>query len=123
MVLDLGDSYAGRPETVAVPSDGSGSAGDLVEISSGQATQMASGSTGTIFGVLSEDPPAAGEDVVVWTAGKVVAASDSGVIVGQAGVSGSNAGQVAGGGSSGNFVVAAEGGDRLPSGAAAVEMR
>ncbi len=122
MVLDLGDSYAGRPETVTVPSDGSGSAGDLVEIASGQATQMAAGSTGTIFGVLAEDAPAAGEDVVVWTDGQVVVAADSGTAVGEAGVSGANAGSAAGG-SSGNFVVAAEGGARLPSGAAALEMR
>lgn len=122
MVLDLGDSYAGNPETTTVPSDGSGSAGDLVEIASGQASQMAGGSTGTIFGVLSEDAPAAGEDVVVWTEGKVVVAADSGVSVGEGGVSGTNAGQVASG-TSGNFVVAAEGGARLPSGAAALEMR
>lgn len=122
MTLDLGDSYAGTPQTTTVPSDGTGTAGQLVEISGGQASQMASGSTGKIFGVLTEDAPAAGEDVVVWTAGKVVAAADAGVPVGDGGVSGSNAGQVAAG-SSGNFVVAATGGARLPSGAAALEMR
>lgn len=122
MTLDAGDSYAGSPETTTVPSDGSGTAGDLVEISGNQATQMGAGSTGTVFGVLAEDAPAAGEDVVVWTAGKVVANSDSGVAIAEAGVSGTNAGQVASG-SSGNFVVEGEGGARLPSGAAAVELR
>lgn len=122
MVLDLGDSYAGRPETVTVPSDGSGSAGDLVEIASGQASQMAAGSTGTIFGVLAEDSPAAGEDVVVWTDGQVVVSSDGGTVIGEAGVSAGTAGAVAAG-SSGNFIVEGEAGARLPSGAAALEMR
>jgi hypothetical protein len=121
MSLDAGDPYEGRWTATTVPSDGTGAAGDLVEIASGQASQMAAGSTGVIFGVLLADAPAAGEDVEVLTAGKVVANADGGVAIGNGGVSGSNAGQVAAG-SSGNFVIEGTGVE-TPSGTAVLEMR
>jgi len=118
MTLDAGDPYEGDWESTTMESDGSGSAGDLVEVSSGQVSQMAAGSTGTIFGVLASDPPAAGEDVEVLTDGKVVTNADSGASVDEADVSGSNAGQVAGGGSSGHFIVEAEASGDLAAGTA-----
>lgn len=122
MTLDAGDSYAGDPGTTTLPSDGTGKQGDLVDISGGQVSQMEAGATTTIFGVLTEDAPPAGEEVAVWTYGKVTANGDAGVGVGEAGVSGSNAGQVASG-DSGNFIIEAEGGNRLPNGVVALEMR
>lgn len=116
MSLDAGDVYEGQWESTTMVSDGSGSAGDLVEVASGQVSQMAAGSTGTIFGVLAEAPSGAGADVEVITDGKAVANSDSGVAVGTAGVSGANPGQVASG-STDHFVVEAEGAE-TPSGTA-----
>lgn len=95
--LDAGDRYHERGDTVAVASDGTGSAGDVVEWSGGQVTQGASAGAADAeagFGVLAEDSPSAGEDVQVHVDGAVVTNADSGVTAGEVARSQTNAGSL-----------------------------
>lgn len=94
MALDLGDYAIETDEStvVSVSSDGTGSAGDIVAISSGSVTQI--GGTGsTIFGVLAEDPGGTGSEVAVVKYGDVMVNASTDVSAGDV-VESSSGGQV-----------------------------
>lgn len=124
MAQDAGDKYHRYGATVKVESDGSGSAGDVVEWSSGQVTQ--GGSAGAAdadagFGVLAEDAPSAGEDVSVHVDGAVVANVDSGVTAGEVARSQSNAGSLESG--AGGWYALYDEGAETPSGTTVVKVQ
>lgn len=93
--LDAGDKYGRHGDTPKVESDGTGSAGDVVEWSGGQVTAGATAGAADAaagFGVLAETPDEAGEEVAVHTDGAVVVNADDGVTAGEVARSQSNAG-------------------------------
>lgn len=79
MVTEAGDSHYDHAIKVKWESDGSGTKGDLVALNgSGQVTPT-SGATDALFGVLSEDSPAAGEGVGVHIHGPVKVTAEGSV--------------------------------------------
>lgn len=71
---ELGESVHSDADTVGLPSDGTGTAGDFVAFdANGQLTPV-SAADDDVIGVLAEDSPAnAGEDVAVHLQGAVIA--------------------------------------------------
>lgn len=83
MSLDLGDY--GVETTHAVvrteTSDGTGSAGDAVTMSSGKVSQYSSDGA-DFYGVLAEDSPSDGEDVAVVIHGDVIVSAGGSITAG-----------------------------------------
>lgn len=85
MSLDLGDSPwpgVGNQITVTLESDGSGTAGQAVKFNASDQVTPVTASGDDLVGVLSEDAPAAGEDVSVVVFGPVIADATSGLSAG-----------------------------------------
>lgn len=73
MSKNLGESVHADADTVGLPSDGTGTAGDFVAFDgTGQLTPV-SAADDDVLGVLAEDAPAAGEDVSTHLQGACVA--------------------------------------------------
>ena len=87
--IDPGDEAYRHGDTIEMPSDGTGEAGDVVVLSGGQVSNADAADGDKPFGVLSEDAPAAGEDVTVHTGGVVYANVAAGATDGLIGVDGS----------------------------------
>lgn len=94
MALEKGDYNVYSDEAVVVTreSDGSGTAGDAVAITGGQVTPTADGDT--VYGVLAEDAPSAGENVAVVVKGDVIVNAGGSVVAGNAVETGATAGQL-----------------------------
>lgn len=82
MPKTLGDSLHSDGDTISLPSDGTGAAGDFVAFdANGQVTPV-SAADDDVIGVLAEGAPAAGEDVATHVQGVVVANVDGAVTAG-----------------------------------------
>lgn len=97
MALELGDYnvYASDAVVLTYESDGSGSAGDAVNVNGSDQVTPTDASGDDIFGVLAEDSPSAGEEVAVVKYGDVIVNSGGSVTAGDIVQTSSTAGQVA----------------------------